>query len=113
MRVLITGGAGLPGETLIAGETAPGDRVHRHRYHGVRAPNARLRERVVTLGRDDAPASGGIASHLDGEPREDGTAGDAEAADLPDSPHRAGARSRWARLPEPVPDFDFDQSTGA
>jgi hypothetical protein len=34
----------------------PPPRVHRHRYHGVLAPNARLRRRVVTLGRDDAPA---------------------------------------------------------
>jgi hypothetical protein len=40
----------------------PPPRVHRHRYHGVLAPNAHLRERVVTLVRDDAPAPGGIAS---------------------------------------------------
>jgi hypothetical protein len=29
-------------------------RSHRHRYHGVLAPNARLRQRVITLGRDAA-----------------------------------------------------------
>jgi hypothetical protein len=31
----------------------PPPRVHRHRYHGVLAPNARLRARVVALGRDE------------------------------------------------------------
>lgn len=34
----------------------PPPRVHRHRYHGVLAPNARLRSRVVALGRPDQPA---------------------------------------------------------
>jgi hypothetical protein len=76
----------------------PPPRVHRHRYHGVLAPNARLRERVVTLGREDAPAPGGIASIPDGEPHAAHTAGGTAATDLPDSPQHAAARSRWARL---------------
>jgi hypothetical protein len=76
----------------------PPPRVHRHRYHGVLAPNARLREQVIHLGRDDAAAPGDTASLPDGEPRDDGTARDADATDLPDSPQRAAARSRWARL---------------
>jgi hypothetical protein len=76
----------------------PPPRVHRHRYHGVLAPNARLRERVIRLGRDDAAAPGGTDSRSDGEPRDAATAEDTDAADLPDSPHRAAARSRWARL---------------
>jgi hypothetical protein len=76
----------------------PPPRVHRHRYHGVLAPNARLRERVIRLGRDDAAASGGTDSISHGEPRDAATAGDTAAADLPDSPHRAAARYRWARL---------------
>jgi hypothetical protein len=76
----------------------PPPRVHRHRYHGVLAPNARLRERVINLGRDDAAAPGGTASLPDGEPHAAGTAETRRAADLPDSPQRAAARSRWARL---------------
>ena len=37
----------------------PPPRVHRHRYHGVLAPNARLRPHVVALGRPEAPAPEG------------------------------------------------------
>ena len=33
----------------------PPPRLHRHRYHGVLAPNARLRARVTVLGREDLP----------------------------------------------------------
>jgi hypothetical protein len=40
----------------------PPPRVHRHRYHGVLAPNARLRERIVALGRHDGEAPGDMAS---------------------------------------------------
>jgi hypothetical protein len=39
----------------------PPPRVHRHRYHGVLAPNARLREQVINLGRDDAEATAALA----------------------------------------------------
>jgi hypothetical protein len=69
----------------------PPPRVHRHRYHGVLAPNARLRERVISLGREDAEAP----SDTDSSPVLRPEAG---TADLPDSPQRAAARSRWARL---------------
>ena len=37
-------------------------RIHRHRYHGVLAPNAALRARVVALGRDDDSAVEAAAS---------------------------------------------------
>ncbi len=37
----------------------PPPRVHRHRYHGVLAPNARLRPHVVALGRPEALAAEG------------------------------------------------------
>jgi hypothetical protein len=40
----------------------PPPRVHRHRYHGVLAPNARLRARVVALGRDDPGRAAGAAT---------------------------------------------------
>jgi len=50
----------------------PPPRVHRHRYHGVLAPNARLRPHVVAFGRpelvSDAPAAegdvAGAAAHI-------------------------------------------------
>jgi hypothetical protein len=75
----------------------PPPRVHRHRYHGVLAPNARLRQQVINLGRDDAEATGELASSAaDHLPSRTGTA--AADADLPDAPQRAAARSRWARL---------------
>jgi hypothetical protein len=51
-----------------------------------------------TLGSDDAEAPGGTDSLADGEPRDADTARDADDTDLPDSPQRAAARSRWARL---------------
>ena len=70
-------------------EFVPPPRVHRHRYHGVLAPNARLRPHVVALGRPElvpeAPtAEGDVASpSLPSEP-----------APAPASP----ARIRWAVL---------------
>jgi hypothetical protein len=74
----------------------PPPRVHRHRYHGVLAPNARLRERVINLDRHTGVAPGDTDSSPVLTPAA-ATAG-VSAADLPDSPHRAAARSRWARL---------------
>ena len=50
----------------------PPPRIHRHRYHGVLAPNARLRASVVSMGRPEPdespvdaepPPSPGPASH--------------------------------------------------
>jgi hypothetical protein len=74
----------------------PPPRVHRHRYHGVLAPNARLRERVIHLHRETVVPPG----DTDGSPVLTPEAGTARvsSADLPDSPQRAAARSRWARL---------------
>lgn len=65
----------------------PPPRVHRHRYHGVLAPNATLRSQVVAIGRPERPAlepGADAASH--GLPPEPGPA--------PASP----ARIRWAVL---------------
>jgi hypothetical protein len=61
----------------------PPPRVHRHRYHGVLAPNAGLRRRVTALATGAEP---------DTPPR--GRSGD----DAPTTPARTAARSRWARL---------------
>jgi hypothetical protein len=61
----------------------PPPRVHRHRYHGVLAPNARLRARVVALGRTEA---------------EDDEPPDRSPALTPQTPRNVDARSRWARL---------------
>jgi hypothetical protein len=74
----------------------PPPRVHRHRYHGVLAPNARLRERVTNLDRHTVVGPRDTDSRPVPTPQA-GTAG-VSAADLPDSPHSAAARSRWARL---------------
>jgi hypothetical protein len=78
----------------------PPPRVHRHRYHGVLAPNARMRERVISLGRHDGEAPGEMASAAGHDlPPGTGTAtAGSDDADVPDSPQRAAARSRWARL---------------
>jgi hypothetical protein len=80
-----------PLEFAALSRLIPPPRVHRHRYHGVLAPNARLRERVIHLGRDDAVTPGGTASHAGSEPHDTDTAGN-------DTPQRAAARFRWARL---------------
>jgi hypothetical protein len=61
----------------------PPPRVHRHRYHGVLAPNAGLRERVTALA---------TRAERDSPPR--GRSGD----DDPATPEQIAARSRWARL---------------
>ncbi len=67
----------------------PPPRVHRHRYHGVLAPNARLRPHVVALGRPErvlelpAPESSVASPSVSPEP----------------APTRAStARIRWAVL---------------
>jgi hypothetical protein len=73
----------------------PPPRVHRHRYHGVLAPNARLRARIVALPRDDPDMS---------EPEEGSPEipGDEPAAHFQEDSAAAltghAARSRWARL---------------
>jgi hypothetical protein len=73
----------------------PPPRVHRHRYHGVLAPNARLRARVVALGRDDPDT----AEPDGGSPEAAGTETAAHGHDDPAvSLTGAAAGSRWARL---------------
>jgi hypothetical protein len=63
----------------------PPPRVHRHRYHGVLAPNARLRPHVVALGRPEAPTAEGDST--------------APAIASEPAPERASpARIRWAVL---------------
>ena len=67
----------------------PPPRVHRHRYHGVLAPNARLRPHAVAFGRpelvSEPPATEGDAAS---------PSPSAEPAPAPASP----ARIRWAVL---------------
>ena len=67
----------------------PPPRVHRHRYHGVLAPNARLRPRVVALGRPERVTE---APPTDVDPAAPGVS--FEPAPEPASP----ARIRWAVL---------------
>ena len=67
----------------------PPPRVHRHRYHGVLAPHAQLRPRVVAIGRPERRPE---APELDG---------DADSPGLPPEPGPAPAspaRIRWAVL---------------
>jgi hypothetical protein len=83
----------------------PPPRIHRHRYHGVLAPNARLRAMVITIGRpvpDDVPADAGPppsphpASRRVAPPglsRQAGPSG-AQAA----SPRSRSSRMLWAQL---------------
>ena len=72
-----------------------------NRYHGVLAPNARLRERVVALGRDDGevPTDAATSAQADATPHAAGaTEVERSAPDRPASPQRTAAGSRWARL---------------
>lgn len=67
----------------------PPPRVHRHRYHGVLAPNATLRPRVVAIGRSERPSEADAPATLP-----------ASAAEPTDSlrPAAPPARIRWAVL---------------
>ena len=83
----------------------PPPRIHRHRYHGILAPNARLRSTVVTIGRpvpDDVPVgvepppSPDHASHpvaLPGRSHEPGPSGT-----MPATPRSRPSRMLWAQL---------------
>ena len=65
----------------------PPPRMHRHRYHGVLAPNARARSAVIAIGRPQA------------EPPPSPPAGLLHAPPDPESPRRPNpARIRWAVL---------------
>jgi hypothetical protein len=66
-------------------------RLHRHHYHGVLAPNAKLRPPVVALGRPDTETPSDI------EPSRSATALTPPASDPPRRPATA-SRIRWAQL---------------
>ena len=36
-------------------------RIHRYRYHGVLAPNAKLRDQVIALGREQSSVEGSLS----------------------------------------------------
>ena len=80
----------------------PPPRIHRHRYHGVLAPNARLRSTVVSMGRPEpdeppvgveSPSSPGLASH---------PVAPLDRSDEPDptgpTPRSRSSRRLWAQL---------------
>jgi len=66
----------------------PPPRLHRHRYHGVLAPNAKLRAAVIAIGRPDVDAS------------EDEATAPVHDAASDNGPARAASRARirWAVL---------------
>jgi hypothetical protein len=66
----------------------PPQRMHRHRYHGVLAPNAKLRAAVVASGRSDVETSEPRAS--DPVPAHDAS------RDSPPARPANSARIRWA-----------------
>jgi hypothetical protein len=72
----------------------PPPRIHRHRYHGVLAPNARLRSTVVSMGRpqpDDTPA--GVESPFS----PDRPSHPVAPPDRSDGPGRSGTRDTTPR----------------
>ncbi len=107
-------------------------RIHRHRYHGVLAPNARLRYQVIALGqqgRVEESSSGqlgtqSVAGSSGGAPGRRASSRWAALIDLPTrppplSPARAPPRGIFEfdqtggfdpTDPELIPEFEFDQS---
>lgn len=73
----------------------PPPRIHRHRYHGVLAPNAKLRTQVIALGRRDLDEGVGTATDEDEATQ---TATSSSVIDGPGSSPRRSARIRWAQL---------------
>ena len=71
----------------------PPPRIHRHRYHGVLAPNARLRPLVVAIGRDEVSSE----SPATPSPALSPVPAPSPAAPAPERPPSA-ARIRWAQL---------------
>ena len=80
----------------------PPPRVHRHRYHGVLAPNARLRSRVVAMGPTEADAPGesleADEASAPAPPGEQDSEAPPPPASGPGPPRRSPARLRWAQL---------------
>lgn len=73
----------------------PPPRIHRHRYHGVLAPNAKLRTQVIALGRSDLDE--GVETATD-EDEATQTATSSSVIDGPGPSPRRSARIRWAQL---------------
>ena len=67
----------------------PPPRIHRHRYHGVLAPDAKLRYQVIAFGREQ----GGVGESPSGQFDAQSTAGSSDGA----TPGRRTS-SRWAAL---------------
>jgi hypothetical protein len=83
----------------------PPPRIHRHRYHGVLAPNARLRSTVVTIGRPvpeefpvdaETPPSPDPASHSVTSPAH--AQKPAPTGTLAATPRSRSSRMLWAQL---------------
>lgn len=72
----------------------PPPRIHRHRYHGVLAPNARLRARVVGMGRGETTED--AAPQVSTE--EAGAEGALTGSSDPPPRSRSPSRIPWARL---------------
>jgi hypothetical protein len=90
----------------------PPPRIHRQRYHGVLAPNARLRARVVAIGREAADEEQGVedgSGPLDSPKPESppdgaqpvvprGAPSPPHPADRPERPRASRSRALWALL---------------
>lgn len=74
----------------------PPPRIHRHRYHGVLAPNARLRSRVILLGRGE-PGNGSEAPPEE-EPTERAITSPTARPTPNTSASLNSTRIRWAQL---------------
>jgi hypothetical protein len=75
----------------------PPPRIHRHRYHGVLAPNARLRSTVVSMGR---PQSDEFPVHAEPSASSASHQGASHQGASPEGarPIRRASRMLWAQL---------------
>jgi hypothetical protein len=75
----------------------PPPRIHRQRYHGVLAPNARLRALVVAIGREEVPSERATEPSPTNDPSD--VSGPPPPPAAPDPTRLASAaRIRWAQL---------------
>jgi hypothetical protein len=75
----------------------PPPRIHRHRYHGVLAPNARLRPLVIAL-RGSGSAEASPLTEDEAEPPEATPPSIADPSPSSRESARSSARIRWAQL---------------
>jgi len=75
----------------------PPPRIHRHRYHGVLAPHARLRPLVVAIGREEVPSERATEPSPTNDPSAVPGPPPPPAAPEPARPPSA-PRIRWAQL---------------